>query len=70
MSELYALGLAEIRHEAVKRSALHAGHAVGAGLLFVGKDAYAGALRVLGVKYRAQLSIGADPVVMAVAADE
>ena len=66
----HTLALAQILHEAVKGGALHTADAVGAGLLLVGQDADAGALRVLHVEDGLQLRIGADPVVMAVAADE
>ena len=70
MAQRDALSGAEIFHEAVESGALHAGHAVGAGLFFVGQNADAGAFRILHVKQSLQLGVGADTVVLTVTADQ
>ena len=67
--QLAARGLAELVHEPLEGLALHAGHAVGAGLLLVCEDADGrAARRALQVKERLELGVGADAVVVAVAA--
>lgn len=69
VAQVNALALAHVAHEPLKGLALHAGDAVGAGLLLIGQDADAGLLRVLDVEDGLELRIGADPVVVAVGAD-
>ena len=62
--------LAEVGHEGLKRLRLHAGHAVGADLFFIGEDTHGRALRrAVKVEDGAQLGIGAHAVVLTVGAD-
>ena len=70
MAQRNVLLLAEVGHEGLKRLRLHAGHAIGADLLFVGKDAHGRALRrAVKVEDGTQLSVGAHAVILTVSAD-
>ena len=66
---MHVLGSTEVLHKALKRRALHAGHAVGARLLFVCQQADAGLVRVLNIKQSSQRRICVDSVVVPIAAD-
>ena len=69
-AKVRSLRLAQALHKVLERLTLHAGHALGADLFLVGKDADSRLGGMLHVEDGGKLGIGADAVVVAVAADE